>query len=188
MVRVSWSALAPVGGISILESFKLQLHPLRVQLERAIGKSINDYVFQNRPSKEVAPERKAKKKERSADAEQLDGAHVSRRKQHLGIHRSSSGIFNHIPAGSPTLSRRSSFSESSNSRPQMHRSLSTQEASLHSLQRQAEADAAEMRSRATRNRTFVSIDIDPTVLLFSYKVRCLSRFFCRAVSDTSTRK
>jgi hypothetical protein len=186
MVQVSWSALAPVGGISILESFKLQLYPLRVQLERAIGKSLNDYVFQNRPSrKRAALNRKGKKKERSTDTEQLDGALVSRRKQHLGIHRSSSGIFNHSPAGSPTLSRRSSFSDSNYSRAPIHRSMSSQDASVQSLQQQAEADAEEMRSRATRNRTFLSIDIEPTTLLFSYKVLLL-RDTTRITIDVSS--
>ncbi|KAJ9091641.1 hypothetical protein QFC19_009011 [Naganishia cerealis] len=155
MVQVFWSALAPVGGISILESFKLRLFPLRVQLERAIGRALHDYVFHNRVTKnnESASQRKHKKKEKSADSETLEnGLHV-KRKQHIGIHRSSSGIFN----------------GNHGSRAQLPQIPSLQDTSASAILKQEELNAEEMRVRATKNRTFISIDIEPTTLLFSYK-------------------
>lgn len=171
MVQASWSALAPVGGISILESFKLQLHPLRVQLERAIGRSLNDYVFSNRPVKaNTVSERKPKKKERSVDSELLDTASSHRKKQYLGIHAPGRGRSDTL-AGSPNLSRQSSVSDFASIRGQIHSSPSSQDiSSVQTLQRQAKAEAEEMRSRASRNRTFIFIDIEPTTLIFSYKV------------------
>lgn len=172
MVQASWSALAPVGGISILESFKLQLHPLRVQLERAIGRSLNDYVFANRPAKASSvPDRKIKKKKRSADVEQLENPYEHRRKQHLGIH-ASSGSRSHTLAGSPNLSRQSSATHLASSKGFMSRANSSGDVSTQTLSHQVKADAEEMRSRATRNRTFIFVDIEPTTLLFSYKVCC----------------
>jgi hypothetical protein len=170
MLQASWSALAPVGGISILESFKLQLHPLRVQLERAIGRSLNDYVFSNRPVKaSTVSERKPKKKERSVDSEQLDSTASHRKKQYLGIHAPGGGR-SHTLVGSPNLSRQSSVSDFTSIKGQLQSSPSSQDISAQTLQRQAKAEAEEMRSRASRNRTFIFIDIEPTTLIFSYKV------------------
>ncbi|KAJ9122086.1 hypothetical protein QFC24_004313 [Naganishia onofrii] len=173
MMQASWSALAPVGGISILESFKLQLFPLRVQLERAIGRALHDYVFQNRTAKttEVSSHRRLKKKDKSVDSENLENGLLGKRKQHVGMHRTSSGLFSaHLGNGSPTLSRQSSSLDVSVvNRPQLSRLSSAQEASSIALQKQEELNAEEMRVRATKNRTFISIDIEPTTLLLSYK-------------------
>lgn len=173
-MQASWSALAPVGGISILESFKLQLFPLRVQLERAIGRALHDYVFQNRTAKttEVSSHRRLKKKDKSVDSENLENGLLGKRKQHVGMHRTSSGLFSaHLGNGSPTLSRQSSSLDVTVvNRPQLSRLSSAQDASSIALQKQEELNAEEMRVRATKNRTFISIDIEPTTLLLSYKV------------------
>ena len=169
MVQASWSALAPVGGISILESFKLQLHPLRVQLERAIGRSLNDYVFANRPAKtSTLPDRKAKKKQRSGDREQLENINDYRGKQHLGI-PAPAGSRSLALAGSPNLSRQSSDADMALVKGGLSRANSSGDLSVQTLSRQVKAEAEEMRSRASRNRTFI-FDIEPTTLLFSYKV------------------
>ncbi|KAN0066097.1 Protein SABRE [Thecaphora frezii] len=40
-----WSVLPPVGGISIIDYFELQQHPLRIQIEMRVGRQIMDYIF-----------------------------------------------------------------------------------------------------------------------------------------------
>jgi hypothetical protein len=44
-MQADWSALPPVGGISIIETFDLALHPLRLQIERSMGRRILHYIF-----------------------------------------------------------------------------------------------------------------------------------------------
>ncbi|PWN35857.1 uncharacterized protein FA14DRAFT_160841 [Meira miltonrushii] len=41
----AWSVLPPVGGIAIVDHFELHLHPLRIQIERKIGRQIEEYIF-----------------------------------------------------------------------------------------------------------------------------------------------
>lgn len=41
----AWSVLPPVGGIAIVDRFELHLHPLRIQIERKIGRQIEEYIF-----------------------------------------------------------------------------------------------------------------------------------------------
>ncbi|KAG0143385.1 hypothetical protein CROQUDRAFT_109221 [Cronartium quercuum f. sp. fusiforme G11] len=40
-----WKTLPPIGGISIVESFLLDVHPIRLQIEHAIGIKIHEYLF-----------------------------------------------------------------------------------------------------------------------------------------------
>ncbi|CAE7226687.1 unnamed protein product, partial [Rhizoctonia solani] len=46
--RAEWSILAPVGGIPIVNSFILDLHPIRLQFERKVGRKILSYIFARR--------------------------------------------------------------------------------------------------------------------------------------------
>ncbi|RDB22829.1 hypothetical protein Hypma_010076 [Hypsizygus marmoreus] len=41
----SWTVLAPVGGITIYESFELSLHPMRLQIDARVGRRIMDYLW-----------------------------------------------------------------------------------------------------------------------------------------------
>ncbi|TGZ80533.1 hypothetical protein EX30DRAFT_53272 [Ascodesmis nigricans] len=45
MLRVSWNMLDSVGGIPIVESFEVNVHPMKVQLERDVGERIFEYIF-----------------------------------------------------------------------------------------------------------------------------------------------
>ncbi|PWN26691.1 hypothetical protein BDZ90DRAFT_232818 [Jaminaea rosea] len=51
-VNAIWSELAPVGGISIVDQFELDLHPVKVQLELKVGRIIMDYVFGSKRRRE----------------------------------------------------------------------------------------------------------------------------------------
>ncbi|EUC67503.1 Apt1 domain protein [Rhizoctonia solani AG-3 Rhs1AP] len=46
--QAEWSILAPVGGIPIVNSFVLDLHPIRLQFERKVGRKILSYIFARR--------------------------------------------------------------------------------------------------------------------------------------------
>lgn len=61
MVNAIWSELAPVGGISIVDQFELELHPIKVQLEIKVGRMIMDYIFGSKRRRE---REEAKRKQR----------------------------------------------------------------------------------------------------------------------------
>ncbi|PLW06226.1 hypothetical protein PCANC_27453 [Puccinia coronata f. sp. avenae] len=44
-LMVVWKTLPPIAGISIIESFQLEIHPIRLQVEHAIGVKVHDYLF-----------------------------------------------------------------------------------------------------------------------------------------------
>lgn len=43
-----WTVLAPVGGITIYESFELSFHPLRLQIDAKVGRRIMEYLWPDR--------------------------------------------------------------------------------------------------------------------------------------------
>ncbi|KAJ1906501.1 Protein SABRE, partial [Coemansia sp. IMI 209127] len=45
MIRVRWSELAPVGGISIVERFEVNLFPIRLQLSHDIAQKLINYLY-----------------------------------------------------------------------------------------------------------------------------------------------
>ncbi|KAI4146171.1 MAG: hypothetical protein LQ340_006022 [Diploschistes diacapsis] len=45
MFRVHWVMLEAIAGIPILDQFEVNLFPLRVQLEREVGKKLFEYIF-----------------------------------------------------------------------------------------------------------------------------------------------
>ncbi|KAJ7094663.1 golgi-body localization protein domain-containing protein [Mycena belliarum] len=44
-VLANWAVLAPVGGITIYESFELNFHPMRLQVDAKVGRRIMEYVW-----------------------------------------------------------------------------------------------------------------------------------------------
>jgi len=59
----NWTILAPVGGITIYETFELSLHPLRLQIDAKVGRRIMEYVWPDR-EKGQAPTDDSPEKER----------------------------------------------------------------------------------------------------------------------------
>ena len=45
MLRVQWHMLEAIAGIPVLDQFEVNLFPLKVQLEREIGKKLFEYIF-----------------------------------------------------------------------------------------------------------------------------------------------
>ncbi|KAI3476897.1 hypothetical protein L1887_61488 [Cichorium endivia] len=51
-----WSVLPPVGGISIVDMFEFNLHPVKIQIELVVGRKIMDYVFGTKRQREKQEE------------------------------------------------------------------------------------------------------------------------------------
>lgn len=45
MIKVHWYMLEAIAGIPVLEQFQVRLFPLKVQLERDLGKKLFEYIF-----------------------------------------------------------------------------------------------------------------------------------------------
>lgn len=45
MIRVYWNMLEAIAGIPVMEHFEVNLFPLKIQLEREVGKKLFEYVF-----------------------------------------------------------------------------------------------------------------------------------------------
>ena len=45
MLRVNWYMLEAVAGIPVLDEFEVNLFPLKIQLERELGKKLFEYIF-----------------------------------------------------------------------------------------------------------------------------------------------
>lgn len=45
MLQVHWHMLEAIAGIPVLEQFRVTAHPLKVQLERELGKKLFEYIF-----------------------------------------------------------------------------------------------------------------------------------------------
>lgn len=52
----NWTILAPVGGITIYETFELSLHPLRLQIDAKVGRRIMEYVWPDREKGQTSTE------------------------------------------------------------------------------------------------------------------------------------
>ncbi|KAJ6539449.1 golgi-body localization protein domain-containing protein [Mycena capillaripes] len=55
-VLANWSILAPVGGITIYESFDLNFHPMRLQVDAKVGRRIMEYVWPARRNRQQSIE------------------------------------------------------------------------------------------------------------------------------------
>lgn len=51
-----WSVLPPVGGISIVDTFEFNLHPVKIQVELLVGRKIMDYIFGTKRQREKQEE------------------------------------------------------------------------------------------------------------------------------------
>ncbi|KAJ9652207.1 Protein SABRE [Neophaeococcomyces mojaviensis] len=45
MLQLHWFMLEAIAGIPVLEEFQVTVHPLKVQLERSLGKALFEYIF-----------------------------------------------------------------------------------------------------------------------------------------------
>jgi hypothetical protein len=45
MIRVYWYMLEAIAGIPVMERFEIELYPMKIQLEREVGKRLFEYIF-----------------------------------------------------------------------------------------------------------------------------------------------
>lgn len=160
---VLWNALAPVGGISIVEQFELHLHPIRLQLEHRVGRQILDYLFSQRRSKREADEPPTPRIEKKASRASLAPIRTS-----LSLlNRSSESLL--LPRNGRASSVLASSSSSINGDVARLRERNSSEA-LVPQDFEEGLDAAEMRARAALYRTFILVDFSSTVLCLTYRV------------------
>ncbi|WFD34352.1 hypothetical protein MCUN1_001191 [Malassezia cuniculi] len=60
-ISVAMLLLPPVGGISVMDYFKLHIHPVRVQLEIRVGHQLMDYLFGTKRQSTTQKEKKRDK-------------------------------------------------------------------------------------------------------------------------------
>lgn len=159
--------MPPVGGISILDDFKLRFHPLRIQIDASVGQKTQDYLFpkdrRNRfhSVEALSPEDRQSESPESPSppggSSQLAATFL---KPRALVARSAS----HTDLRAAVESTPG---------PRLHRTRSTD--ALHSDHGNGftEADrisldhtVAEMRARSSENRTFVHANIRPQVFFF----------------------
>ena len=167
LLRARWKTMPPVGGISILEDFKMRFHPLRIQIDASVGQKIQDYLLpKDRRNRfhsvdTLSPEgRQPESPESPSHPNGSSQSAATLLKPRALVARSASHTDLRAAVES-TQGRR------------LHRARSTD--ALHSSQGNgfAEADRfsldhtlAEMRARSSENRTFVHANIRPQVFFF----------------------
>lgn len=187
---ILWNSLAPVGGISIVEQFELHLHPVRLQLEHRVGKKILDYLFsQRRKSVEEESSNTSPKKPtrgtapysgngRNKSVESLVPS-IMNGNGHPVSFDDHSSLFPPSGRSSASLLAPSSTSVNGDSM-RLRRSPSTEVLVAGQMEG---LDAAEMRSRAAINRTFVLVDFTSTVLCLTYRVCLLPHLLVDSITS-----
>ena len=172
LLRARWKTMPPVGGISILDDFKLRFHPLRIQIDASVGQKIQDYLFPK------------DRRNRFHSVETLDpeGPHPESPESPIHPNGSSQSAATLLKpralvarSASHTDLRRAAVESTPG--PRLHRTRSTN--ALHSNRGNGftEADKisldhtlAEMRARSSENRTFVHANIRPQVFFYAVQV------------------
>ncbi|KAH7921808.1 hypothetical protein BV22DRAFT_1114199 [Leucogyrophana mollusca] len=192
-----WTVLAPVGGIAIYEEFLLNFHPIRLQLDAALGRRIMEYVWPARRSRNStsqdqashsaeAPSPKSQPSSRSS----LDSSRLLRKPRtsldsnglapplrSLGSSRS----FTDLRSAAAESLKASSISRvQSHQRPLVPTSDSAEEQkrsrTLFVDTRDRKDDAAEMKTRSSQ-KIFILVRISSLHLLLS--IMKAESFECR---------
>lgn len=158
--------MPPVGGISILDDFKLRFHPLRIQIDASVGQKIQDYLFpKDRRNRFHSVETLSPEGQRPESPGRPNGPSQSTTtflKPRRLVARSASH----------TDLRRAAVENTPG--PRLHRTRSTN--ALHSDRGNGftEVDRisldhtlAEMRARSSEYRTFVHANIRPQVIFLA---------------------
>jgi hypothetical protein len=166
LLRARWKTMPPVGGISILDDFKLRFHPLRIQIDASVGQKIQDYLFpKDRRNRFHSVETLNPEGRQPESPESLESpSHPSGSSQSAATR-----LKPRVPvarSASHTDLRRAAV-ESTPS-PRLHRTRSTNALQINRKNGFTEADRisldhtlAEMRARSSENRTFVHANIRP---------------------------
>lgn len=196
-VAVIWSMLSPVGGIPIIDHFQVHLHPIRLQMEQSMADKLKHYFFSpiehkdrddhvslavgnspagpagmRAPSSSLAPSSGSSSrlqlalKNRSSESLSAPPSTLSKRPPSIA----KSSILSH-----PSASESQFSLPSSRPRSVLHNHLGSMTPVGINISdiapRDDHLDADDMRERARVNRTFLHVELFPTVLCLSFKVR-----------------
>jgi hypothetical protein len=197
LLNAIWSVLAPVGGIAIIDYLEIAMHPLQIQLEKKIGRHLEDYLFgskrerekkdrEQRQIEEAMQEEINGKTTKGSALKRLtnamkgrDAADRKARDQQdnassLSADQNNKAVLK--KKSSKNLSKKASSTEVRST----HRSNTT--LNLEDAQHSGDSDsdetgqhaivarqALEMRNRASRNTTFVNARVFETIFCLSYK-------------------
>ena len=174
MVRVHWTMLEPIGGISMVDHFEVNMFPLRVQIEHDFGKRVFEYLF---PDKRFLISAKQLNKNNSATLRKANDPDFSSESESETASKQSSNGTLTSPASTQSLSklrhmhsgRLRAGDTSSISSKQTGRMVSHHSA-LKMVDEGYDHDLQQMLSRASSNLTLIYVKIPSVVLDFSYKV------------------
>lgn len=186
-VAVIWSMLSPVGGIPIIDHFQVHLHPIRLQMEQSMADKLKHYFFSERESKHghesLSVATTASSPDSRASTPSFMGSGSSTRLQLDPRNRSSdnvSSVTSLVSKRPPSIAKSSMLSlpDSSSSqlslpgsRPRSVLRNPLEEIGINEIStRDDYLDADDMRERARVNRTFLHVELFPTVLCLSFKV------------------
>lgn len=186
-VAVIWSMLSPVGGIPIIDHFQVHLHPIRLQMEQSMADKLKHYFFSERESKNGNDNLSITASSDSNDSRvsppSSTGSSSGNRLQMASRNRSSDNVSSTSSLASkrpPSIVRSSMLSlpDSSlsqvslpGSRPRSALRNPLEEIAIQEIStRNDYLDADDMRARALINRTFLHVELFPTVLCLSFKV------------------
>ncbi|KAJ1980344.1 Protein SABRE, partial [Dimargaris verticillata] len=155
MIRLRWSELAPVGGISVVDHFEIDLFPLRVQMTHDIGKRLMRYFFPEKgSSKTPASKKSATDPEQTTRTGDWDSTHRSHHGRTTG---STSSRPQSVHSGNSGQSRRTQSSLQKSIRSGGDGPVTD------------DRSVMEMKSRASKNKTFVYIKLPGARHCISYQ-------------------
>ncbi|ORX40254.1 golgi-body localization protein domain-domain-containing protein [Kockovaella imperatae] len=154
------STMAAVGGIQIVRHLAVNLHPVRFKLEERLGHEIVDYIFNDRVKRR---RQKAEEKQNgTTNGHRENGTTTPGPSGRRDAQRTPSGM--EMPPLNRTRSQASILSETPNGRSSEDQSEGDHKFTMVPMQ-----DAAEMRRRASANKTFVKIVFAATSIVLSFK-------------------
>ncbi|KAG9015450.1 hypothetical protein FRB94_000054 [Tulasnella sp. JGI-2019a] len=179
--EATWTVLPSVAQIAVVQSFELRLHPIKVQIERRIGREIQEYISpkDKRASKttNVAPASPTTTMDPHRRVSLDQPTTLATPTPRLVLTRAASytNLRNVSGSASPTapthvqqpkgFTLHKSASTTSLRTPHTPTSLAPEHAFPA---RKATAETAEMRVRA-KKRTFLFIQLEPFLLVLTYK-------------------
>ncbi|KAG8856771.1 hypothetical protein FRB96_006274 [Tulasnella sp. 330] len=173
--EATWTVLPSVAQIAVVQSFELRLHPIKVQIERRIGREIQEYIspkdkriskttISAPPTAALDPWRRGSLDQPSLSIPGTPRFVLTRAASHANLRDVS------LPSTSPNHESKGFTLHKSTSTASLRASLAPMSATPeHALPvRKATAETAEMRVRA-KKRTFLFIQLEPFLLILTYK-------------------
>lgn len=166
---MAWSMIAPVGGITIVRNCLLYLHPVRFRLEERVGHLAVDY-FLRRARRAKGPK---SLKDKDGNGTSTPKAESSGFTMTLLGESFGKGVKAAPGTDMLPLTRTKSATSIASQATSGSRGNGQEGEGIVNAEKFTMVpirDAAEMRRRANKNKTFIKVVVLPTYLVFSHKV------------------